>query len=515
MESEGARCAYRKMAGAKRNVRSAAVALVCTLLAGKAVAGSPTFDIHTQSPLSEGSDSAGYLLSVSDCTSILGVTAGGNVMTPAESIRDASHPNACSFPFTADGNAVFQPSVDVAFLDGNSQTYSETLSYESHSPDVSIAEIGVAADDGGQFATLTLTASDDTDISYVSVELTGLRASDLRRFGGVVEKAANSAFVETNGFVRKRPITDDQTDFHFLAPFQETLSGEEMARNALLLIEATVVDASGNQASLSEVRYLGESVSESVNGLYVAPESLVFSDALQFARLLPSLDYEFRGLTPAPGAGTGVTYTSSEPSVVAVTSDGLVYPLKETAADVVAIEVAYPGQPPVPVPVTVDYSRNLTGLRYQGQESGPFNLSRLNATLPLPELSAVFDDGSTAPLNDSLELAYELPSASEGIINVSAQGQLRASAIIPQEAPVVLRASLKRDPGIYVDIPVTATDAPPEIDIDVPSQASVGTELNLTPQATDDVAIQMVEFWLEGNLLGRSAHSPYQLSFPL
>jgi hypothetical protein len=51
---------------------------------------------------------------------------------------------------------------------------------------------------------------------------------------------------------------------------------------------------------------------------------------LETATLIPSVAFQFRGLTPLPGPGNGIAYESSHPDLIGVTAGGTVYPLAET-----------------------------------------------------------------------------------------------------------------------------------------------------------------------------------------
>src|SRR5690606_12682004 len=250
--------------------------------------------------------------------------------------------------------------------------------------------------------------------------------------------------------------------------------------------------------------------------LSVQPGSLLFSDALQSARLIPEVNFEFRGPTPLPGSGQGVSYRSSRPEKVWVSADGVVYPLQETAGEAGFVSLSYPVLNEVSLPVKGDYTRRLQALRFEGQQPGtPLILSRLNGFEKLPQLLAVFDDGSEAPLADSMAVDLQLPAGGEAVLEFNEAGALLAKAQIPEQSPMTLRVSLKRYPEIGVDLPVAALDAAPEVDLQPPASVEVGSVLNLIATASDDVAVKSVEFWLDGTLVGRRPAPPYALSLPI
>ncbi len=368
---------------------------------------------------------------------------------------------------------------------GGSQEYAETFLQETRPPELTIESVAIEEEGGIQYLRAVLAAADDTDLAYLHLSLTGIRASDLRRVGGVVAGARESAFLSTGTPVRLTPNADDQQRFSARLPLTTPLSAEEVRRNALVLVEATAADASGNQTSLGDVRNLGDTVEEGVLGFSVAPSALVFTDMLQSARIIPTVSYEFRGPTPIPGSGQGVSYSSSDPGVVSVGADGLVYPLAENPGHPVTVTVSFPGQASVAIPVSVDFSRHLTRLDYAGRDQGPFHLPGLNRYYPLPALEAVFDDGSRAPLVDSLERSYSLDAASAGLLRLDEARGLAAAAI-SAETPLQLRVALVADPVVFVDIPITSADARPTLALEVPARIEVGQTLTLLANAADD-----------------------------
>ena len=479
----------------------------------------PELDIRVSSPLQSNESRVDYVLSVSDCTDLKAVlildSNGEHSMAPTDATRVEGDSQGCEFSFTLEGNDRYNPSVTISHIDGSSESYSEIFTWESIQPSIAIDRVAISENGGEQSIALDLTADDNTDLAYLSIRITGIRASDLRRSGGVVQKAKDNAFIDTGESIRIYPTVDNQKSYVFSYPLTTRLSGDEIAHNALAIIEARAVDASGNQNVVSEIRYLGDTVDEKVLGMSVAPERLMFTDVLQFARLIPSLDYEFRGATPVPGLGQGITYTSSDPSSVLVTQDGVVYPLQETGTNPVELSINYPGMDQVVVPVTVNFSRNLVGLNYAGQDEGPFVLSSLNEFTPLPSLIAKFDDGTDAPLNDSTRLVYRLDDSASGILTFDKASGLRASAVVSQEAPLYLHINLQADQAISLDIPVISKDAPPKISFTPPVSVSVGETLRLASEVKDDVGISAVEFWMDGQRIARRTMAPYELSLPI
>ena len=488
------------------------------VLASPSAFAEAEFDIRTAAALGSAGSASDYVLAITDCRQLAEVTivATAQRLLPTDAARDSGAPNSCSFTFRIDGATALQPAVKLKFADGAQQDYSETFQQERQAPELQLTQLAIESSDSGQFLVASVDAADDVDLSYVSFTLTGLRASDLRAAGGVVSRAEQTAFLRMPQGARVFPRTDGQRSYTLRQRLDQPLSADEVARNALVMVQAVAVDASGNQNSYSDIRFIGDNVDEAARSISVHPDRLLFSDALQSARLVPEVDFEFRGVTPLAGLGTGVSYRSGDTSKVWVSAEGVVYPLAETAGQAVSVYVSYPGLAEISLPVNVDFTRKLVSLRYEGQAAGqPLVLSRLNGFQSLPSLIAVFDDGSEAPLADSLAVELTLPAGSEGVLERNAQGQLLARAQIPTSSPLTLQARLQRYPEIGVDLPVAAEDAAPTVELQPEATIAVGSVLELNATASDDVAVKSVEFWLDDNLVGRRLSPPYALSLPI
>ncbi|HJK91330.1 MAG TPA: Ig-like domain-containing protein, partial [Polyangiaceae bacterium LLY-WYZ-15_(1-7)] len=395
-------------------------------------------------------------------------------------------------------------------VDGTTETHVETFAFERTAPSLVFEGVRLASFDGAQHLVVTVQASDDVDLSYVALSAVGLRASDLRREGGIVEAARRTAFADTGGFERVFPDSDDQRSFELALPVTTPLGPAEIASNGLVLVEALAVDASGNQASLSEIAFTGGDVEEEALGLSVRPERIVFTTLLESASIVPTVEYQFRGATPLPGSGSGVSYASSHPERVAVTPAGLVYPLAETAGVEVSIRVTYPGLPPVDVPVEVDPSKSLVGLRLEGLDAeGRLVLPRLASPTALPEVTGLFDDGTEAAVGTQFPL--EVLSADPGRLRVD-RDELVADVAIGEDAPVALTVRLERQPSVATSVPVLARDALPEVALDLPSIVRVGQRLAVRPRVDDDLGVREVAFFLDDEAIGVRSEPPFELN---
>ncbi|MBU3059639.1 hypothetical protein, partial [Pseudomonas indica] len=138
-----------------------------------------------------------------------------------------------------------------SYADGTKKDYSESFASERQLPDLQLTQLAIEMEDGQQYLVASFDARDDVDLSYLSIAFTGLRASDLRAAGGVVSQAESRAFLRMPEAVRVYPSVDGQGRYSLRQRIEPSLSAEEVARNALVMVQATAVDASGNQSSYS------------------------------------------------------------------------------------------------------------------------------------------------------------------------------------------------------------------------------------------------------------------------
>ncbi|ARU56628.1 hypothetical protein OLMES_2578 [Oleiphilus messinensis] len=478
-----------------------------------------SIDIRSASPINSSSESVSYITRISDCRNLIAIRVGDpssfETISPSEAAPISNNPSACEVPFKITGSGKFEPNVSTTDTTGEVQDYSEIFSVENTRPTMVVSRLAITELEGNQFLDIVLEVADNIDISFVSMEAVGVRASILRSSGGVVEKAKQQAFAHSEGVLRRYPNTDNQVEFSFRIPVTTSLDADAIAHDTVVLLDAYAIDASGNQMSLSEILFVGDDVQENVESMSVAPSTILFSNALEEAVLIPTLDYQFRGPTPVPGAGQGISYASSDPDTVYVGDDGRVYPLKETIGPV-DIVVTYPGVEPVTIPVSVDFTKVLTGVELDGIEAGePLILESLNSFFSIPPLLAVFDDGSKAPLNVSRTVTVELSDSAEGILEFVEGKGFRVLLAISEAAPLQVKISLSDYAGIEAIVDIIAIDAKPSVELDVPDQVEVDSTLTILAETEDDVGVEKVVFFVNGEVAGSREVPPYALELPV
>jgi hypothetical protein len=433
-----------------------------------------TLDLHALVPLRDNPTIGSYELSISDCTRLVAVDidegGGARSLSTTELVRPVGGGVACRARFDVSGVRRLQPAVTLRFNDGTSQAYSEAFSVEEAEPQLAFAGVALSNVSGQQHLNVTVTVHDDVDISAVTFDVTGLNASDLRAAAGVVEAARPKAFAKLLTPERVLPTRDNQTEFSVSIPVSRRLTADEIAHDGVVMLDVTAADASGNETHISRIAFTGGDVKEEVLGLHANPSRILFTTLLESATVVPTVDFQFRGATALPGLGSGASYESSHPSLVAVSRGGVVTPVAETGSTQVFVTVSYPGAPSVQVPVEVNQSRHLVRLE-PGEPAlgGAMVLPNLNSWFPLPPVFGVFDDGSRLPVTDQFPREVALEPAAAGLLSYDPKRGLRASAVIPAEAPLEMVLSLRRQPDIKTSVDVTARDGAPSLQLSCPS----------------------------------------------
>ena len=478
-------------------------------------------DIRVGSPLSANTSTVSYTASIARCDEVAKLRAGSagslTEYTSGSVRRSLDQPDACLIDFTLEGDARFQPFLEVTRASGAVETHTETFQHDDAEPQLALSSVGIASEAGSQQRVVVkVTASDDTDIAYLGFNLTGVRASDIRAAGGVLAEARNRAFARTSGTLRVYPEEDSQNEFSVSMPIEQALSSSAIASDAIILVDAFVVDSSGNQFALSEFASTGGQIQEAALALTVSNSALVINDPLQTPVIKPTVNFEFRGLVDLSGPGQGVKYESSHPDIVAVTSAGVVYPLKQSDGVLVTVTVSYADLQPIAIPVEVNFSKMLVGLELEAASADNLVvLEGLNEYHNLPTLVGVFDDGTRAPLSSTWTPLLSIPEGYAAILTKNVRSALRSSAAIPASSPAVLNLSLRELPAVTTTLRVAATDRAPEIVLDIPTKIEAPSELILKAKVKDDVGIARVRFSVDGAQVGERTAAPYEIALPL
>ncbi len=350
-------------------------------------------DIRVESALGAGGTHTQYSIGLSDCDDLVSValaTDESQVLTRSQ--FRPSRNEGCEATFSIGVPDFLTPEVVISFLN-DSSTYSERYYHEDVLPSISLNEVSISGDAAlSQSVNVSLDVADNNDVSFVEFSIKGLRASALRAAGGVVDIASETAFLDES--LKLYPSPKNPNAVYASFPLQSLLTADIIAHDSLVLIEATVFDASGNKRHLSKLEYLGQDVNEEVTGFSVSPKKVVFTNLLEAAQIIPTISYTFRGDVPSPGAGQGVTYTSADPAVVLVTESGVIYPLDENIAAPVDIQVSFGGVYQETISVELDVNKELVGLKLKDLDktNGLLTLAGLNEYFDIPDLIGILRD---------------------------------------------------------------------------------------------------------------------------
>jgi hypothetical protein len=354
--------------------------------------------------LSSETSDVNYVANISSCGNLINIQAGTLEQlidyTNEDVVYDKSLNNHCYLNFSLSGGNRFNPTVKLTYQDGSVKDVSESFVYEEVAPQLAFSKVSITGEPGKQNLVVEVIASDNQDIAYLSFNVIGLNASFLRGVGGVVAEAKKQAFVDDSQ--RVYPVDDSQTTFQLSTPLKTALSNDQIAFDTMVLSDITVVDASGNHTSMSKISFTGDSIEERANALVVSNSKIIINNALQTPVIIPSVEFQFRGLVNLPGAGNGISYASSHPELVNVTSAGVIYALQETndIDEDVSITVSYSGLDSVIIPVEVDFNKEMVGISLAGVDANnPLVLPSLNTFYDLPEMVGVFSDGSTTSIS--------------------------------------------------------------------------------------------------------------------
>ena len=463
---------------------------------GSSMAGAD-IRVSDVSALSDNSD-VSYVASISSCGQLNSIEAGSAselvTYTNDDVTLNPDFPSQCLLQFSLSGAARLSPTVKLTYQDGTIENFSESFVYEDVAPQISFSKVSILGESDQQKLVVEVEASDNQDIAYVSFSVVGLNASYLRSVGGVVAEAKEKSFVDDTQ--RVYPNNNSQSVFQLTIPLKNSLSNEQIAFDTIVLSDITVVDASGNHTSISKLSFTGDSIEESANALVVSNSKIVINNALQTPVIIPAVEFQFRGLVNLPGAGNGITYVSSHPDLVNVTSSGVLYALQETEAEEVIITVSYDGLGSVDVPVEADFSKTMVGISLAGVDANnPFVLSSLNTFYDLPEMVGVFDDGSTTVISGHWSPVIVLNSSMSAYIEKNNNNQIKSSVVISESKIYGLHLSLAELPGVVADISVIAIDEAPTVSLSVPNNIVYDTNLLLSAAVNDDVGISQVEFF--------------------
>ncbi len=258
-------------------------------------------DIRVSGNLGAFNNKTEYVAYISDCTQLISIDliSGTTITTIGvnDALRVPTNPVSCEFPFSINNQSQLLPKIVLNNRDLTTITHNETFQIESNKPKLSLVSVSLKKITTAQNLVIAVNAVDDIDIQYLNFSVTALRASDLRNAGGVIGNARKTAFAQTNGVQRIYPEADAQGIYYLSLPITGELSLSEIAHNGIVLLDVMAVDSSGNQTSISTIEFTGADVVETASDLSVSPTQIIFTNLLESALIVPSVNFQFRGVT--------------------------------------------------------------------------------------------------------------------------------------------------------------------------------------------------------------------------
>lgn len=392
-----------------------------------------------------------------------------------------------SRPFPGDGSL----HVTVTPLDARGEAgAAETMTFAASETKLSFSAtpITIHATETG----LVLDVGHGAGASTVTARVVGVNAEALRSVSGSLDRAASIAFAFTPESRARVALGAASTSV--VVPF---ISGRRPGADAVVVVDVALIDAFGRVIHSSVIESLGQE-SDELLSLTAGPSPLLLSEGFgQRVRLTVRGAFLLGGDVDLSGAGTGVRYTSSEPSVAFVTTAGEVVARDNGTATV----TVHFGATTASVDVIVDGTATLESVSIA--PAAPV-IARIGGSVDL-RLEGELTDGRIVDLT-SAGLGTLWTSAAPTIVRVDGAGRatsLRAGmvAITASHAGFV---SQPRD--------VDAQDGPPTVAMVAPASVLQASSFEVRAEVDDDVRVASVDFLVGGVPVSRLSAPPWVLS---
>jgi large repetitive protein len=327
-------------------------------------------------------------------------------------------------------------------------------------------------------------------LSMAEVTLVGTSSSALRAVQGNVNAVKGNAYVNATRVKAVPRLGESQVSFVF-----ETYGA--LPVDAVLIADITLEDAFGRRVHQSLLENVGTQI-DTLNGLAAVPSSVVLSAGFASrASLLVLARYALAGEIPLDGQTPGLTFTSSNESVVAVTSAGVLVARHNGTATVSA---NFLGQS-VAVPVTVDSNATIA------------SLALLPVVAEIPSIGGQLRMQAAATL--STGLTVDVSAAETGTIFTSDNVAVAfagpdGNVTGNREGSAVIRV---RNGRFTAERTVVVRDAFPTVSLLGPTAVRADTEFDVRANASDDVGVAKVEFTLNSVPVATDTVPPFAFKF--
>ena len=174
-----------------------------------------------------------YVAQIGRCSDLVSVQVGVDGAAQSVDLEELvalpEQGDACLAYFPSGMSAGESPSVQVRRRNDDQESLTEQFQPDNKLPSIEFDQAAIVGETGSQRLAVTVSADDDTDITHLSFDVVGLRASDLSTTGGVIFEAKQRAFASTDVSARVYPDTEGQNQYTLSLPITGQLSNEEIA----------------------------------------------------------------------------------------------------------------------------------------------------------------------------------------------------------------------------------------------------------------------------------------------
>ena len=171
--------------------------LFCFATLFAAASTAAQYDLRLESPIRSNTDLVSASFEASDCSGLISLEVNSQTIEISAENTHSTQGGGClvkGIETQLQGGAI---QVNITTQEG-SDFYQEQYAVETNAPTLSLQASSVSVAEQ-QSLKLMFDVQDDVDVSYLDVDVVGVKASDIRNNGGVVNSDAVPRFLATLG----------------------------------------------------------------------------------------------------------------------------------------------------------------------------------------------------------------------------------------------------------------------------------------------------------------------------
>ncbi|WP_194869333.1 Ig-like domain-containing protein, partial [Myxococcus sp. AB025B] len=274
--------------------------------------------------------------------------------------------------------------------------------------------------------------------------------------------------------------------------------------DGVVIADVALQDPFGRTVHTSVVEFTNANSFDPLVSIQAQPGSLLINQVGRREQLNVFGNFAIAGEVNLSGGRHGVLYSSSNPTVVAVTQSGEVIALGQGDAN---IKVSYADHV-TEVPVFVTDSSRIVATRIA---PNTVTLERVGATLQL-KLEGLLDDPVSGRVVDlsPATLNTVWSSSDPATVSISADGKLTSRGV--GSAAITATHTTAENIVWREEIRVEALNGAPQVLLSGPASTTAGSSFEVRATASDDVAVKHVVFFVNGVPTAEDDSAPYTLS---